>query len=79
MATALCAIDYIPQAKYIMSKFGWSDGFWKQNPNILAYGKCQTTEQISQVSKDNEELLSQGFVRNYDIGSDEDEEEEAEN
>lgn len=44
MATALCAIDYTPQAKYIMSKFGWSDGFWKQNPNIMAYGKCQTIE-----------------------------------
>jgi len=40
MATALCAIDNVPQAKYIMSKFGWSDGFWKQNPNILAYAKC---------------------------------------
>jgi ribosome biogenesis protein Tsr3 len=53
MATALCAIDYIPQAKYIMSKFGWSDGFWKQNPNILAYGKCQTTQEISEVSKGN--------------------------
>jgi pre-rRNA-processing protein TSR3 len=42
LATALCAMDYVPQAKFIMSKFGWSDGFWKQNPNIAAYGNCQT-------------------------------------
>jgi pre-rRNA-processing protein TSR3 len=34
MATALCAIGYTPQAKYILSKFGWADGFWKQNSEI---------------------------------------------
>jgi pre-rRNA-processing protein TSR3 len=40
LATGLCTLDYIQQAKYIMSKFGWSDGFWKQNVNIMSYGKC---------------------------------------
>ena len=29
LATALAVIGYLPQAKYIMSKFAWSDGFWK--------------------------------------------------
>ena len=24
LATALCAVGFVPQAKYIMSKFGWS-------------------------------------------------------
>lgn len=40
LATALCAVDYVPQAKYILSKFKWSDGFWKQNPGIEQYGEC---------------------------------------
>lgn len=69
MATALCAIGYIPQAKFIMSKFGWSDGFWKQNPNILEYGNCTVMDEIEKVSKKNEELVNNGFVRNYDIDS----------
>lgn len=34
LATALCAIDYVPQAEYIMSKFGWADGFWSINSRI---------------------------------------------
>ena len=34
LATALCAIDYVPQAEYIMSKFGWADGFWSINTRI---------------------------------------------
>ena len=37
IATALVAIGYIPQAKYVLSKFGWSQGFWQQNPSILEY------------------------------------------
>ena len=57
-----------------MSKFGWSDGFWKQNPNILEYGNCNVMEDIEKVSKHNEELENKGFVRNYDIGSDEEDE-----
>ena len=46
MATALCAIGYTPQAKYILSKFGWEDGFWKQNPEILGYAICENMEQV---------------------------------
>lgn len=57
MATALCAIGYVPQAKFIMSKFGWSDGFWKQNPNICSYGDCKTMDEVVEVSKKNEESL----------------------
>ncbi len=34
LATALCTIDYKDQGEYIMSKFGWSDGFWSLNPFI---------------------------------------------
>lgn len=34
LATALCSIGYNDQAQYIMSKFGWSDGFWSLNPFI---------------------------------------------
>jgi pre-rRNA-processing protein TSR3 len=34
MATALCAIGYNLQAEYIMSKFGWAEGFWSQNIGI---------------------------------------------
>lgn len=69
MATSLCAIGYTSQAKFIMSKFGWSDGFWKQNPNILKYGDCATKEDIEKVSKENESLGNEGFVRNYDLDS----------
>lgn len=71
MATSLCAIGYIPQAKYIMSKFGWSDGFWKQNPNILSYGDCSTREEIELASKTSESFSNEGFIRNYDLGSEE--------
>lgn len=46
MATALCAIGKVDQAKFIMSKFGWSDGFWKQNPRLQEYGECETVEQV---------------------------------
>lgn len=76
MAAALCSIGYVPQAKFIMSKFGWSDGFWKQNPNICAYGDCKTMDEVGQVSKKNEETLEGGFVRNYDVGSDDEEEDD---
>lgn len=34
LATGLCAIGYKDQAEYIMSKFGWADGFWSLNPDI---------------------------------------------
>ena len=34
LATALCTIGYCEQAQYIMSKFGWADGFWSLNPLI---------------------------------------------
>jgi len=40
MTTALVAVGYTPQAKYIISKFGWSDGFWKENPGLINYGEC---------------------------------------
>ncbi len=73
MATALCAVGYVPQAKFIMSKFGWSEGFWKQNPNIISYGDCNAMEEVEKVSKKNEKLENKGFVRNYDIDSDEEE------
>ena len=34
LATSLCTMGYIPQAEYIMSKFGWADGFWSKNQSI---------------------------------------------
>lgn len=46
LATTLCAINYIPQAEYIMSKFGWAEGFWSQNHGILQYAHCKGIEQI---------------------------------
>lgn len=46
-------MDYLQQAKYIMSKFGWSDGFWKQNPNIAKYGGCNSMEEMEKQSKEN--------------------------
>jgi pre-rRNA-processing protein TSR3 len=73
MATALCAVDYVQQAKFIMSKFGWSDGFWKQNPNILEYSKCGNLQEMEKQSKVNEESEEKGFQRNYDYPSDEEE------
>lgn len=71
MATSLCAIGYTPQAKFIMSKFGWSDGFWKQNPNIVSYGDCTTREETELASKESESLGNKGFIRNYDLDSEE--------
>jgi pre-rRNA-processing protein TSR3 len=52
LVTALCAVGYLPQAKFILSKFGWADGFWKQNPGIELYGECDTLEQIEAKSKE---------------------------
>lgn len=34
LATALCTIAYNDQAQYLMSKFGWADGFWTLNHSI---------------------------------------------
>ena len=53
LATALCAVGYQPQAKYIMSKFGWSDGFWKENSYLHLYANCSTTKEIEAQSKEN--------------------------
>jgi len=44
LATALCSIGYNDQAQFIMSKFGWADGFWSLNPFIDNYSKCKTLE-----------------------------------
>lgn len=51
LATSLCAIGYMAQAKFIMSKFKWADGFWKQNPGIELYGNCATMEEMDEKSK----------------------------
>jgi ribosome biogenesis protein Tsr3 len=50
LTTALCAINYVPQAEYIMSKFGWADGFWSINSRIKEYGNCKNVDQLQKLS-----------------------------
>ena len=45
-ATALCVIGYAPQAEFIMSKFGWADGFWGLNPELQEYANCDTVDEV---------------------------------
>ena len=72
--TALVAIGYVPQAKYVLSKFGWSQGFWQQNPGILNYAN-KGMEEVIKASNENEQFLEKGFQRQYDYPSDSDSEE----
>lgn len=51
LATGLCALGYQDQAQYIMSKFGWADGFWSINEHILEYGNCDTLEKLKEMSE----------------------------
>jgi ribosome biogenesis protein Tsr3 len=51
MATALCSIGYLGHAKFIMSKFGWADGFWQQNPSLGQYSLCNSLDEIKIKSK----------------------------
>lgn len=51
MATTLCCIGYVAHAKFIMSKFGWADGFWQQNPGLKDYSLCNNLDEIKIKSK----------------------------
>jgi len=50
LTTALCAINYTPQAEYIMSKFGWADGFWSINSRIKEYANCKSADDLQKMS-----------------------------
>jgi pre-rRNA-processing protein TSR3 len=45
-ATALAIIDYVQQAEFVMSKFGWADGFWSINSFIKDYASCKTLGEL---------------------------------
>ena len=73
MTTALCAVGYLQQAKYILSKFGWAQGFWQMNSDIEKYGLCGSLEEMEKESKRIEENKDNGFVRNYEMPSSDEE------
>mgnify|MGYP003691654003 CR=1 FL=1 len=64
-ATALCVMGYVPQAEFIMSKFGWADGFWSLNPGIGRYAECKSIEDVQELS---EELENQVGEKKEDTG-----------
>ena len=62
VATALVAIGYPLKAKYVLSKFGWSSGFWQQNPGIMEYSG-KSMEGVMAQSEANQQAQTQGFQR----------------
>ena len=51
LATGLSVVGYHNQAEYIMSKFGWADGFWNLNPFIEKYQLCNNVNEVQEMSK----------------------------
>lgn len=47
LAATLCLCGLTPHAQQILGKFGWADGFWSINEEILeVYSSCQTAQDI---------------------------------